>query len=43
MWKVTRNGVVMAWGPEATLPSKEQRFCLRESGHEIWLDGKAVR
>lgn len=42
-WKVCRGDVVLAYGPEATMPRKELRKKLREDGYEIYLDGKRVR
>ena len=43
MWEVVRDGVVMAYGPEVTMPGKELRQQLRADDYEVLLDGKKVR
>ena len=43
MWEVVRDGVVVAYGPEMTMPDKPMRQQLRADGYEVLLDGKKVR
>lgn len=43
MWEVVRDGVVVAYGPEVTMPDKSMRQQLRAAGYDILLDGKKLR
>lgn len=42
-WEVRRDGVVIAHGSKATMPSKDMRKELRTAGYKIYVDGKLYR
>lgn len=43
IWQVCRGDVVLAYGPETTVPGKDMRKELRDAGYEIYVDGKRLR
>lgn len=42
-WQVRRGQEVLAHGLKETMPSKEQRQSMRNSGLKIYVDGKIFR
>ena len=42
-WEVRRDGVTIAHGSKATMPSKDLRKELRTAGYKIYVDGKIFR
>ena len=42
-WEVRRDGAVICYGSEKTMPTKEQRQRLRKDGHKIYVDGKLYK
>lgn len=39
-WQYRRNGEIISFGSELTLPSPEERRQRREDGYEFFIDGK---
>lgn len=42
-WEVRRNGVPLAGGSKATMPSAEERKLLRNGGLKLYVEGKLYR
>ena len=42
-WEVRREGVPLAYGPKATMPTTEERKMLRAGVLKIYVEGKLYR
>ena len=42
-WDVRRDGVPLAYGPKATMPTAEERKGMRSAGLKIYVEGKLYR
>lgn len=43
IWQVKKNGIVYAYGPEATFPCAAERKSLRSAGYRIYLNEKIFK
>lgn len=39
-WQYKRDGEIICFGSEMTMPSPEERQNRREDGYEVYIDGK---